>query len=132
MSLSLGVILVCLLAALAALLGCGVGLWRHWSRPSLSDLFLPAGAILTLAFIPAVIGHAEGVFTPAGPALWMLGLVGGLGILFHILGWRAALRQRALPSACPHCGYDCRGLPRSQTLCPECGRGRDSAAARER
>lgn len=122
------VILLCLLASLAALVGCGVQALRHGSRRMWAWLLLPAGSLLMLAgFAPASIGVAERTWNSSSVGLWIAMFIGTVGVVFQILGWRAVLRPRLGPGHCQECGYDLAGLDR----CPECGAGRGESGDSE-
>ncbi len=112
------VIMLCLLAGLAALVGIGVQAIRHGARRVWTWLLLPLGGLLVFAFIPASIGFAEGVWGVRSPVLWLLLSVGTIGVACQVFGWRAVLRPRLGPTQCTECGYDTAGLDG----CPECGR----------
>ena len=75
--------------------------------------------------------------SPAVVAIIILGLVGAIvtwslapyllgPFIFVMLGAAVAItviqNKRRLPPRCPYCGYDLRGLPKTATKCPECGR----------
>ncbi len=116
------VILLCLFAGLAALIGVGVQALRHGERWMWGWLLLPAGAIMMLGgFAPASIGLAEGAWTGSSVGLWCALAVGTVGVAFQVLGWRAVLRPPLGAGHCLACGYDLAGLER----CPECGTGRE-------
>lgn len=112
------VILACILCGLGALVGMGVQALRHGERLAWRWLLLPIGVLLTFAFVPAIIGLAEGVWGAADVQVWLAVAVGLAGAVCQALGWLAVLRPRLRPGQCPACEYDARGLPR----CPECGR----------
>jgi hypothetical protein len=118
MTLSVAVILGCILAGLIAVVGIGVQAMRHGPRLVWRWLLLPLGAFLSFAFIPASVAFAEGVWGADNPRLWVAVSLGSVGVLFQILGWRAVLRPRLRPAQCPGCEYHMDGLSR----CPECGR----------
>jgi hypothetical protein len=121
MSISLAFIFACVLSGLASLVGLGLQVMRHGIRAPWSWLLLPSGALFTLALIPASIGFAEGVWTPADWRLWVTVSFGLLGVLGQILGWRGVLQPRLRPSQCSACEYEMGGAAR----CTECGRPRE-------
>ncbi|MEM9250967.1 MAG: hypothetical protein AAGB29_01340 [Planctomycetota bacterium] len=58
-------------------------------------------------------------------------LVTALALIAAALAWwlyrRSILSRRANNRLCVHCGYDLRGQPEGQTICPECGKSTLSA-----
>ncbi|MBL8963406.1 MAG: hypothetical protein KF787_00845 [Phycisphaeraceae bacterium] len=124
MTVSILVILLCIAAGLAAIIGIAIQAFRHGGRLAWRWLLLPIGVLLSFAFIPASIGFAEGVWKTGHLELWMTIGVGSVGVLFQVLGWRAALRPRLSKGQCPACEYAIEGLSR----CPECGRPCSPAA----
>lgn len=121
MTLSVGVILTCIFAGLAAMVGIGVQALRHGHRPQWRWLMLPSGVIMSFALIPAVVGFAEGVWRLTDWRVVTFASVGFGGLLFQALGWRAVLRPRLRLGQCPTCGYDAGSF----SPCPECGRSRE-------
>ncbi|MDP1663295.1 MAG: hypothetical protein Q8L55_15390 [Phycisphaerales bacterium] len=121
MTVPIAVILSCILTGLAACFGIAVQMLRHGTRQMLGWLWLPIGALLTFAFIPASIGYAEGVWTGGAGwgdwRLWTTLSLGLLGLLGQFMGWHHILRPRLRKSQCPACEYEVGALPR----CPECG-----------
>lgn len=94
--------------------GSGVG---GWAGGIVAALQAPVGAGFMLGLVMAYIGLAEKTWSWSSTELWMLVLLGVLGIPLQIIGWRAALRPALRPGQCLACGYAMQGL----ASCPECG-----------
>lgn len=124
MTVSILVILLCIVAGLAAIIGIAIQAYRHRGRVTWRWLLLPIGVLLAFALVSASIGFAEGVWKAGNPRLWVAIGVGSVGVLFQVLGWRAVLRPRLRKGQCPACEYAVEGLAR----CPECGRPCSRAA----
>lgn len=121
MTVSVAVILACILTGIASVVGIGIRASRRGIRPIRSWLPLPIGALLTFAFIPAVVGLAEGVWTAGDLRLWAAVGIGSAGVVGQIVGWRAVLQHAVRPGQCSACEYELGGSAR----CPECGWRRD-------
>ena len=115
---AIAVILACILAGLAALVGVCIQAVRHGPKYAWGWPLLPLGALLMFGLIPATIGYLERVWSLSNPTLWGLVATGLLGVWCQVAGWRSILHPPPRPGHCPECGYDLQNLGR----CPECGR----------
>jgi hypothetical protein len=92
-------------------------------------MLLTFGGLLTVAFISALIGVMENVYTVTSTGFLIsiaIGIAGFACIVFACATGRG-LRGAPRPGACPACGYDLRGGGINQP-CPECGAAIEDAS----